>query len=101
MPPMPENTVVPNPTKEEVRPEKNPEAPTVRVKFTKSWNYAYGGIDVVRFNAGQVSDVGERCAEQAISDGVAEMTDDEIYDPKNSGIARKMMKVVPENKAKK
>ncbi len=83
MAPIPENTTVPNPQKEKVELD-------TRVRFTRSYRYAYGGINVVSYSAGQVADVSEDCAARAISDGAGEDVDPEkveLFDPKKAPAA--------------
>lgn len=79
--PIPENMQVENP-------QMVKELLDTRVKFLKSYRYAYkGGVFVVSYAAGQIADVSEDCADRAISDGAAEGVDAdsvELFDPKKA-----------------
>lgn len=75
--PVPENVTVKNPTLDvDIR--------ETRVRLTKSFQYAFGGIRVERFLADQVVDVTDRCAELIIAEGAGSIVDDkvEIFDPR-------------------
>lgn len=97
MAPMPENLTIPNPTREETDRE-------TRVKFKRSWNHAYGGIDVQRYVENEVADVSAVCAECAIKNGAAEPAEQlELFDPRAPApvAVKSRSNPVPENKSKR
>jgi hypothetical protein len=67
----------------------------MQVQILKSFAYAYGGTDVVHYEAGATVDVSNECAELAIAEGWAAPADGaKAAKPP----ANKARKAAPENK---
>lgn len=89
MAPMPENANLPNPTRDETDRD-------TRVRFKKSWNHAYGGVNVVRYLKDEVADVSTVCADVACDpvNAAAERVDADkvdLFDPR-AAVAKKPVK---------
>ena len=71
----------------------------MKIVVTRSFAFAYEGIDVVRYETGQTVDVPAACAELAISEKWAKPSEDaEPVVKASRPAANKAKKSAPENK---